>query len=164
MLKDYKNHKDDIMKVLERDAQLEKIEVATELNDDLKRQSAVRRAINALKEYEQSLDIKLSEREEAIVSQYTVSENLIHLLPKYLTVTEVGKLLSISPQMVRRKCMANEIEAHRTLNGKGKWRIPSSQFVSHPDLEELLLELQEQRRLSERLASVLLQDVEEVKE
>lgn len=159
-----KEHKDDIIKILDRDPQLKKIQVTTELNDLLKQHSMIRRAINALKEYEQTLDTKLTEREEEVVSRFTTSEELTRLLPKYLTVTEVATLLSISPQMVRRKCMADEIEAHRTLNGRGKWRILSSQFLSHPDLEELLIELKQKRSVSKQLASVLLDESDEEKE
>ncbi|WP_157964190.1 helix-turn-helix domain-containing protein [Exiguobacterium sp. TNDT2] len=159
MLKDYKHA---IIELLEKDSQLKKIEVTSELiSDRLKLHASIRRTINALKEYEQTLDLDITEQDQKILNKYTMSEDLVQMLPKYLSVAEVGKLLAISPQMVRRKCMHEEIEAYRTLNGKGKWRIPSAQFIGHQNLEDLILEYKHKRQATHHLASTLTEPIDD---
>ncbi|QNR22483.1 helix-turn-helix domain-containing protein (plasmid) [Exiguobacterium sp. Helios] len=152
--------KDKIQNIIGSDLQIDKIEESSEFkSESLKEYASILRAINVLIEHEKVLKSESPElSEEAyklIVTKYTIPSNAFDVLPKYLTVNEVSTLLSITPQMVRRKCQAKEINAYRTLNNKGKWRIPTEQFVDHPELETLIINYKKRRRSTEKTVSTL---------
>lgn len=149
-----------IQNIIESDLQIDKIEESSEFkSESLREYASILRAINVLIEYEKVLQSESPEvSEEAyklILTKYTIPSNALDVLPKYLTVNEVGILLSITPQMVRRKCQAEEIKAYRTLNNKGKWRIPTEQFVDHPELEKLIIYYKTRRRSTEKTVATL---------
>ena len=145
---------DMLFQIIEDDPQFKVIEKTTDLtNDRLRLRASISRAINRLKEAEKALDLEMTEEDLRLVHKYALPENAIEVVPEYLTVAEVAELIAVSPQMVRRKCMTGEILAHRTLNGKGKWRIPAKQFMTHPHFEELVIKYQQLRDSSEKLAS-----------
>lgn len=145
---------DMLFQIIEDDPQFKVIEKTTDLtNDRLRLRASISRAINRLKEAEKALDLEMTEEDLQLVHKYALPENASEVVPEYLTVAEVGTLIGVSPQMVRRKCITGEILAHRTLNGKGKWRIPAKQFMTHPHFEELVMKYQQLRDSSEKLAS-----------
>jgi hypothetical protein len=55
-------------------------------------------------------------------------KHALHLSSGDLTTMEVAALLDVSPQMVRKYCQENEIEASRTMGNRGEWRIHAQPF------------------------------------
>lgn len=54
-------------------------------------------------------------------------------IPELITVRDVADILELSPQMVRRHCADGKIKSLQTLEGSGKWRVYSDQFMDHPN-------------------------------
>lgn len=145
---------DTLFQIIEDDPQFKVIETTKDLTSDrLRLRASIGRAVNRLKEIEKTLDLDLTDEDIQLIQKYALPEHAVEAVPEHLTVAEVAELLEVSPQMVRRKCMTGEIQAHRTLNGKGKWRIPAKQFITHPSFEELVMKYQLLRDSSEKLAS-----------
>jgi len=153
---------DTLFQMIEDDPQFKVIETTKDLTSDrLRLRASISRAVNRLKEMEKALDIELTDEDIQLIHKYALPENALETVPEHLTVAEVAELIEVSPQMVRRKCMTGEILAHRTLNGKGKWRIPAKQFMTHPRFEELVMKYQIVRTSSDELASNMVKFAEE---
>lgn len=145
---------DMLFQIIEDDPQFKVIETTKDLTSErLRLRASIGRAVNRLKEMEKEIDLDLTDEDIQLIHKYALPENALETVPEHLTVAEVAQLIEVSPQMVRRKCMTGEILAHRTLNGKGKWRIPAKQFMTHPRFEELVMKYQLLRESSEKLAS-----------
>lgn len=148
---------DMLFQIIEDDPQFKVIEMTKDLTSErLRLRASIGRAINRLKEMEKEIDLDLTDEDIQLIHKYALPKNALEAVPEHLTVSEVAQLIEVSPQMVRRKCMTGEILAHRTLNGKGKWRIPANQFMTHPRFEELVMKYQLLRESSEKVASAMV--------
>lgn len=77
-------------------------------------------------------------------------------IPENLSVNDVSELLNVSPQMVRRYCTEGKIEAHQTLEGSGKWKIPTVQFMNHPNWDNFIHDKKNMNKNNMRTADIML--------
>lgn len=87
--------------------------------------------------------IEKTEAFEAISRQFNI--------PEYITVKEAAEVLGVSPQMIRRHCADGKIIGHQTLEGSGKWRIESTQFIGKPNWTKFV---EKQKRLKIQSAKI----------
>lgn len=59
-------------------------------------------------------------------------------IPEYISVRDASEILGITPQMVRRHCSNGKIIGHQTLEGSGKWRIATEQFMGKPNWNKFI--------------------------
>lgn len=99
---------------------------------------------------------ELDEEEKNIVQDLLNQKMEKYEIPKYLPVSEVAKILKVTPQMVRRYCVEGKIEAKQRLEGSGKWQIPTEQFLSKPEFIEYIKQKEINRLKSMKAAKIML--------
>ncbi|NGZ74980.1 hypothetical protein [Saccharibacillus alkalitolerans] len=77
--------------------------------------------------------------------------------PKYFTVREVSKYKGITPQQVRRNCIAGKYKAEQVAGEHSSWRISSEQFESEEGFQDFL---QERNKIAERTAQAAKMAIE----
>lgn len=83
-------------------------------------------------------------------------------IPDYITVRDVSEILGISPQMVRRHCSDGKIIAHQTLEGSGKWRIETAQFLGKPNWDKFIDKRAKIKKQSTDIANKVLEYLDDV--
>jgi excisionase family DNA binding protein len=83
-------------------------------------------------------------------------------IPEFITVKDVSEFLGITPQMVRRHCSDGRIKALQTLEGSGKWRIQSEQFMDHPDWDKFLEKRGKIKKQSINIAEKMMEYLDDV--
>lgn len=97
-------------------------------------------------------DSELQEEIERVVSELEKEEVLNSdklIVSKYFTVREVSKYKGITPQQVRRNCIAGKYKAEQVAGEHSSWRIFAEQFQSEESFESFL---QERNQIAERTA------------
>lgn len=99
-----------------------------------------------------------SEKQEAqnVLKKVTASN-----LPEFLPVSEVAMILDVSPQMVRRYCAEGKISAKQRLDDRGKWLIPTEQFLTKPEFSMYIKQKEVNRLKSIKAANTMLQMTDE---
>ena len=75
-------------------------------------------------------------------------------VPEYLSVRDVSRLTSLSPQMVRRHCIDKTYKAYQIAGVNSSWRIDPEQFKTNPNWSRFLFERDEEFSRSERVATI----------
>lgn len=83
-------------------------------------------------------------------------------IPEFVTVKDVSEILGITPQMVRRHCSDGRIIALQTLEGSGKWRIQTEQFMDHPNWDKFLEKRVKIKKQSINIAEKMLEYLDDV--
>lgn len=99
----------------------------------------------------EGLDVDI--REELLKSEQGPE---VFEIPENLSVNHVSELLNISPQMVRCYCTEGKIEAHQNLEGGGKWKIPTVQFMNHPNWDNFIHDKKNMNKNNLRTADIML--------
>lgn len=96
-------------------------------------------------------DRDFQEEIERVVSQLESEETESAaeplLVPPYFTVREVAKYKGITPQQVRRNCIAGKYRAEQVAGEHSSWRILADQFESEEGFRDFL---QERNQIAER--------------
>ena len=66
----------------------------------------------------------------------TLSKQIVSLI--CFTVRDASEILGISTQMVRRHCSNGNFIGHQTLEGSGKWRLETEQFMGKPNGDKFI--------------------------
>lgn len=80
--------------------------------------------------YQELSEIEKKEAFEVLSKQFNI--------PDFITVRDVSEILGITPQMVRRHCSDGKLKSHQTLEGSGKWRIDTEQFMDKPNWDKFI--------------------------
>jgi predicted transcriptional regulator len=83
------------------------------------------------------------------------------VIPQHLTVRDVALLLEVTPQMVRRYCTDGKIDARQRLEDSGKWIIPTSQFLNHPNFSKFVWKREKIKNQSSKIAEKMLEYLDE---
>lgn len=83
-------------------------------------------------------------------------------IPNYITVRDVSEILGITPQMVRRHCSSGKIIGHQTLEGSGKWRIDTEQFMDKPNWDKFIEKRARIKKQSIDIADKVLEYLDDV--
>lgn len=98
-------------------------------------------------------DGELQKEIERVVSELEREEEVPNsdqlIVPKYFTVREVSTYKGITPQQVRRNCIAGKYKAEQVAGEHSSWRIFAEQFQSEQGFESFL---RERNRIAERTA------------
>lgn len=98
-------------------------------------------------------DGELQEEIERVLSELQREEEVPDsdklIAPKYFTVREVSKYKEITPQQVRRNCIAGKYKAEQVAGEHSSWRIFAEQFESEKVFVSFM---QERNRIAERTA------------
>ncbi len=83
-------------------------------------------------------------------------------IPEYITVRDASEILGITPQMVRRHCSDGKLKAHQTLEGSGKWRIYTEQFMGKPNWDKFIEKRVKIKRQSINIADKAIEFLDDV--
>jgi hypothetical protein len=73
-------------------------------------------------------------------------------VPEFLSVRDVAKLTDLTPQIVRRHCMNGKYKGYQVAGENSTWRIESEQFKDNPHWISFLIERNEARERSKKVA------------
>ncbi|MEJ8306446.1 hypothetical protein [Saccharibacillus sacchari] len=99
-------------------------------------------------------DDELQEEIERVVSELEKEEEEEpnsdrQTTPKYFTVREISRYKGITPQQVRRNCIAGKYKAEQVAGEHSSWRIFAEQFESETGFQSFL---RERNQIAERTA------------
>lgn len=83
-------------------------------------------------------------------------------IPEYITVRDASEILGVTPQMVRRHCSDGKIIGHQTLEGSGKWRIETEQFMGKPNWDKFIEKRAKIKKQSVNIAEKALEYLNDV--
>jgi len=83
-------------------------------------------------------------------------------IPDFITVRDVSEILGITPQMVRRHCSDRKIKSYQTLEGSGKWRIDTEQFMDKPNWDKFIEKRAKLKKQSINVADKVLEYLDDV--
>ncbi|WP_317945360.1 helix-turn-helix domain-containing protein [Sporosarcina saromensis] len=77
-------------------------------------------------------------------------------IPDFITVRDASEILEITPQMVRRYCADGKLRGHQTLQGSGKWRLDTEQFIGKPNWDKFIEKRARIKKQSVNIANNML--------
>src|SRR5699024_9761513 len=77
-------------------------------------------------------------------------------IPDYITVRDASEILGVTPQMVRRYCSEGKLLGHQTLQGSGKWRLDTEQFMDKPNWGKFIEKRARMKDQSQNIANTML--------
>lgn len=80
-------------------------------------------------------------------------------MPEYITVRDAAEILGVSPQMVRRYCADGKLHGHQTLEGSGKWRLDTEQFMGKPNWDKFMEKRARIKKQSVNIANSILDNL-----